>query len=61
MDGQSSGQTRKKGKSQRVKGDMCHHCKGDMWHDRTGHTVLMWHMAHRTSNQAGDVACPVGR
>jgi hypothetical protein len=28
-----------KSQSQRVKGDMCHHCKGDMWHDRTPYSA----------------------
>jgi hypothetical protein len=35
MVGQISSQVGKKGKSQRVKCDMFHHCKGDTWHDCT--------------------------
>jgi hypothetical protein len=48
--------TRAKGKKSKGQGDMCHHCKGDMWHHRTipiGDVVtshltcgrqVMWHV-----------------
>jgi len=55
MDGQISGQTRKKSNG---KGDMCHHYNGDMWNNRIGRTVFMWHIVHPTRKVTWHVQFP---